>query len=103
MKKVFLILTVFICLCGCDIKNNYSVELKNQTITICGEKKLLVDYTHDNEFDINTLVKEIEYCNDILSSDKEFYKQHYVELVEDYNNRLQELGINEYILSDTSR
>lgn len=38
-----------------------------------------------------------------LKEDKSFYKKLYSDLAEDYNNRLQDLGIDEYILTDTSR
>lgn len=38
-----------------------------------------------------------------LKEDKLFYKDLYIELAEDYNNRLHKLGIKEYILTDTSR
>lgn len=103
MKKYMLILLPLMVATGCRSENNYTVELDNQKISICGEERLLTDYTYNNELDISALIEDVESCNDVLVSDKEFYKQNYVELAEDYNNRLQELGIDEYILTDTSR
>ncbi len=103
MKKYMLILLFLVAVTGCQSENNYTVELDNQKISICGEEKLLTDYTYNNELNISALIEDVESCNDVLVSDKEFYKQNYVELAEDYNNRLQELGINEHILTDTSR
>ena len=103
MKKYMLILMLLVVATGCQSENNYSVKLNNQKISICGEEKLLTDYTYNSELDISALIEDVESCNDTLVSDKEFYKQNYIELAEDYNNRLQELGIDEYILTDTSR
>ena len=103
MKKYMLILLILMAVTGCQSEDNYTVELDNQKISICGEKKFITDYTYNNELDIDSLISNIENCNEELEADKEFYKQHYIELAEDYNNRLQELGIDEYILTDTSR
>ena len=103
MKKYMLILLFLVAATGCQSENKYNVELDNQKISICGEEKLLTNYTYNNELDISALIEDVESCNDTLVNDKEFYKQNYIKLAEDYNSRLQELGINEYILTDTSR
>lgn len=57
-------------------------------------------YINENRNDeINDLYNKISN----LEEDKLFYKNHYIEIAEDYNNKLYQLGINEYILTDTSR
>lgn len=103
MKKIILLLFSILIITGCENEDIYTVELTNQKISICGEKKFITDYTYNNEIDIESLISDIEMCNEELETDKEFYKQNYIDLAEDYNNRLQELGIDEYILIDTSR
>lgn len=103
MKNILVILSAIIIVTGCANKNTYKVELTNQKISICGEEKFITDYTYNNEFDIESLINDIRNCNEKLVNDKDFYKQNYIDLAEDYNNRLQELGIDEYILTDTSR
>lgn len=103
MKNILVILSAIIIVTGCASKNTYKVELTNQKISICGEEKFITDYTYNNEIDIESLINDIRNCNEKLVNDKDFYKQNYIDLAEDYNNRLQELGIDEYILTDTSR
>ena len=103
MKKIILLLFSILIITGCENENIYTVELTNQKISICGEEKFITDYTYNNEIDIESLINDIRNCNEKLVNDKDFYKQNYIDLAEDYNNRLQELGIDEYILTDTSR
>lgn len=61
---------------------------------------------YDKSDDISELENKVEKYkeNEIkLKDDKLFYKDLYKELAEEYNNRLEELGIDEYIYTDTSR
>lgn len=103
MKKIILLLFSILIITGCENEDIYTVELTNQKISICDEENFITDYTYNNEIDIESLINDIEICNEKLETDKEFYKQNYIDLAEEYNNRLQELGIDEYILTDTSR
>ncbi len=50
-----------------------------------------------------TQIKNYEKNEILLKEDKLFYKDLYIKLADDYNSKLKELNIDEYILTDTSR
>lgn len=52
---------------------------------------------------LNAKIIELKTSEKQLKEDKLFYKNLYTDLADDYNNRLHSLGINEFILTDTSR
>ncbi len=64
----------------------------------------LINENKDNELKklenkiVNLKAEIAQYQND-----KIFYKNLYVSMAQEYENRLHELGIEEYILTDTSR
>lgn len=105
MKKITLLFLITLFIVGCDSKtdSDYSVEITNQKISICGKDKSIDDYTNNNTLDISALINDFEKCNEKLEEDKDFYKQNYINLAEDYNSKMQELGIEEYVLTDTSK
>lgn len=79
---------------------------KNEIITICftfiTTTALLygLDMINPNKTE---QINDLENRIDILQEDKNFYKEKYIELANDYNDKMQELGIEEWILTDTSR
>ena len=105
MRKITLLFLITLFIVGCDREadNNYSIEITNQKISICGKDKSIDDYTNNNTVDISALINDFEKCNEKLKKDKDFYKQNYINLADDYNSKMQELGIEEYVLIDTSK
>lgn len=53
--------------------------------------------------ELNNKIDVLKEENEQLKDDKLFYKNNYINMAKEYENRLHELGINEYILTDTGR
>ena len=59
--------------------------------------------TDDKISKLNDVIDTLEEENKRLKDDKQFYKNNYINMAKEYENRLHQLGINEYILTDTER
>lgn len=53
--------------------------------------------------DLSNQITKLEEENKKLEEDKLFYKNNYIDMAQEYEDRLHELGIEEYILTDTGR
>lgn len=52
---------------------------------------------------LSNQITNLEEENKKLEEDKLFYKSNYIDMAQEYQDRLHELGIEEYILTDTGR
>ena len=89
-------------------------DYKNYIITILIVVVIVLGYDINNKKEeIKDFKNNISKLNDNidnykeneikLKDDKLFYKDLYIKLADDYNDRLKKMGIDEYILTDTSR
>ncbi len=67
------------------------------------EAKKSIESKENEIKELNNNITAYENNEKQLKDDKLFYKNLYIDLAEDYNDRLEKLGIDEYILTDTSR
>ena len=64
----------------------------------------LINTDKSNEVEkLNNTIEELNNELEQYKSDKLFYKELYIPMANEYQSRLNELGIKEYILTDTSR
>lgn len=92
MKKDYknYLITILIVVCSIFIYDNF-----NKKEVIKNKENIINNLNNDiTDFKENAIQ---------LKDDKLFYKDLYIELANEYENRLHKLGIKEYILTDTSR
>lgn len=87
------------------MKNNILIIIGTFIITIVILYSFnLINTNKDKEIEqLNTEIINLKNEINQYKEDKQFYKNLYVSMAKEYENRLHELGIEEYILTDTSR